>query len=127
MASHNVHDKTGVSDREAKAYKDALMAHAKAAHNRVCADCPKTGPTWCSVNLGVFICMDCAGGHRNLGVHLSKVRSLSLDTMTPPQFRFLKAMDNVRANSYWEKNMPADYVKTETNRASTLKIGRAHV
>jgi hypothetical protein len=36
-------------------------------------------PTWTSLNLGALICMDCASLHRNLGTHLSRVRSLELD------------------------------------------------
>ena len=46
--------------------------------NRTCADCASAAaaarPTWASINLGVFICMKCAGIHRGLGVHVSKVR-----------------------------------------------------
>ena len=43
------------------------------------------GPRWASWNLGVFLCIRCAGIHRNLGVHISKVKSVNLDTWTPEQ------------------------------------------
>lgn len=36
-------------------------------------------PVWCSVNLGILVCIECSGIHRNLGTHISKVRSLELD------------------------------------------------
>ena len=44
-----------------------------------------TGPRWASWNLGVFICIRCAGIHRNLGVHISRVKSVNLDSWTPEQ------------------------------------------
>ena len=43
------------------------------------------GPRWASWNLGIFLCIRCAGIHRNLGVHISKVKSVNLDTWTPEQ------------------------------------------
>jgi stromal membrane-associated protein len=43
------------------------------------------GPRWASWNLGIFLCIRCAGIHRNLGVHISKVKSVNLDSWTPEQ------------------------------------------
>jgi len=42
--------------------------------------CITSDPDWASINLGIFLCIKCAGVHRNLGVHYSKVRSIDLDT-----------------------------------------------
>jgi len=36
-------------------------------------------PDWASLNLGTVLCIECSGVHRNLGTHLSRVRSLDLD------------------------------------------------
>ena len=47
--------------------------------------CSVTGPRWASWNLGVFLCIRCAGIHRNLGVHVSRVKSVNLDSWTPDQ------------------------------------------
>jgi len=44
-----------------------------------------SGPRWSSWNLGVFLCIRCAGIHRNLGVHISRVKSVNLDSWTPEQ------------------------------------------
>lgn len=38
-----------------------------------------TDPEWASLNLGILMCIECSGVHRNLGSHISKVRSLGLD------------------------------------------------
>lgn len=48
-----------------------------------------TGPRWASWNLGVFICIRCAGIHRNLGVHISRVKSVNLDQWTPEQIQVI--------------------------------------
>ncbi|OON23360.1 putative GTP-ase activating protein, partial [Opisthorchis viverrini] len=53
--------------------------------NKYCVDCDAKGPRWASWNIGVFLCIRCAGIHRNLGVHISKVKSVNLDTWTVSQ------------------------------------------
>lgn len=54
------------------------------------------GPRWASWNIGVFLCIRCAGIHRNLGVHISKVKSVNLDSWTPEQVVSLQQMGNSR-------------------------------
>lgn len=41
--------------------------------NDICADCGSPDPDWASLNLGLLVCIECSGVHRNLGVHISKV------------------------------------------------------
>ena len=47
--------------------------------NKHCVDCDNKDPKWASCNLGVFLCASCAGIHRTLGVHISKVKSVDMD------------------------------------------------
>ncbi|ORY82526.1 hypothetical protein BCR37DRAFT_379522 [Protomyces lactucae-debilis] len=49
--------------------------------NGMCADCGSTSKVeWCSINLAVILCIECSGVHRSLGSHISKVRSLTMDS-----------------------------------------------
>ena len=75
------------------------------AGNGVCADCGARDPDWASINLGILVCIECSGIHRNLGSHISKVRSLSLDIWSQVNIQTLENVGNTKANAYWERNM----------------------
>lgn len=53
--------------------------------NNKCCDCPSLDTDWASVSHGTLICLDCAGRHRGLGVHVSFVRSITMDTWSTQQ------------------------------------------
>lgn len=70
--------------------------------NRRCADCGAPDPDWVSINLGVVVCIGCSGVHRSLGSHLSKIRSLKLDKISPPEAHLVLALGNDSINSFRE-------------------------
>ncbi|CAG8513891.1 11927_t:CDS:2 [Ambispora gerdemannii] len=67
--------------------------------NRYCADCKKKDPRWASWNLGIFVCIRCSGTHRSMGTHISRVKSVDLDTWTPEQVENMVRWGNVKANA----------------------------
>ncbi|RMY76043.1 hypothetical protein D0862_13823 [Hortaea werneckii] len=76
--------------------------------NKVCADCGSDSKVdWCSINLGVLLCIECSGIHRSLGTHISKVRSLTLDTsvFTPDIIEVLLLIGNRVSNMIWEAKL----------------------
>ncbi|RMY83661.1 hypothetical protein D0862_11630 [Hortaea werneckii] len=77
--------------------------------NDRCADCGAKNPGWASWNLGIFLCMRCAGLHRKLGTHLSKVKSLSMDSWTSDQVESMKKTGNIASNQLFNpKSVRAD-------------------
>jgi Arf-GAP with SH3 domain, ANK repeat and PH domain-containing protein len=76
--------------------------------NRICADCGSDSKVdWCSINLGILLCIECSGIHRSLGTHISKVRSLTLDTQvfTPDIIEVLLLIGNRVSNMIWEAKL----------------------
>ncbi|XP_061696386.1 arf-GAP with GTPase, ANK repeat and PH domain-containing protein 3 isoform X1 [Syngnathoides biaculeatus] len=80
----------------------AIQSIRNVRGNSFCVDCDAANPDWASLNLGALMCIECSGIHRNLGTHLSRVRSLDLDDWPVELSMVMTAIGNAMANSIWE-------------------------
>ncbi|RMD41920.1 hypothetical protein DV735_g3224, partial [Chaetothyriales sp. CBS 134920] len=98
-----------VSKRQQARNERELNELLRLPDNAVCADCGARNPGWASWSLGVFLCMRCASIHRKLGTHISKVKSLTMDTWNSDQVENMKRTGNAAANKiYNPKNKRPD-------------------
>ncbi|XP_017327141.1 arf-GAP with coiled-coil, ANK repeat and PH domain-containing protein 1 isoform X2 [Ictalurus punctatus] len=79
--------------------------------NSQCCDCGEPGPDWASINLGITLCITCSGIHRSLGVHFSKVRSLTLDSWEPELIKLMCELGNAAINRIYEARIDEITIK----------------
>ena len=89
--------------------------------NRTCADCNNPYSQWVSINIGCFLCLRCAGVHRSIGAHITKIRSITLDNWTGQQYNFLRQLGNVKVNSIYEATVPKKIKPTTKTGDAPLK------
>ncbi|KAM5182047.1 stromal membrane-associated protein 2 isoform 2-T2 [Mantella aurantiaca] len=108
---------TGKSVRDVERYQAVLSELLLREENKFCADCQAKGPRWASWNIGVFVCIRCAGVHRNLGVHISRVKSVNLDQWTQEQIQCMEDMGNKKAKRLYEAFLPENFIRPQTDQA----------
>ncbi|KAA1468303.1 ArfGap-domain-containing protein [Dentipellis sp. KUC8613] len=98
-----------------------LRELVKRPENRVCADCKHNDPRWATWNIGAFLCIRCSGIHRSMGTHISKVKSIDLDTWTPEQMESILKWGNRRANLYWEAHLKPGHIPPDHKIESFIR------
>ena len=84
--------------------------------NDRCCDCgSQNDPTWLSTNFGIIVCIECSGIHREMGVHISKIQSLTLDNIGTSQLLVARYMTNENFNKIMEAK-----ATTKLNPKSTM-------
>ncbi|KAF2453768.1 hypothetical protein BDY21DRAFT_387914 [Lineolata rhizophorae] len=109
------------ADRAAQ-NQQTLKSLVKLESNKSCADCKRNKhPRWASWNLGVFVCIRCSGIHRGMGTHISRVKSVDLDSWTDEQLQNMLRWGNARANKYWEAKLAPGHVPSEAKIESFIR------
>ncbi|XP_043971549.1 arf-GAP with dual PH domain-containing protein 1 [Gambusia affinis] len=104
------------NERAIRALKEILQKPG----NDVCADCGALDPGWGSCTLGVFICLDCSGIHRNIP-EISKVKSLRLSHWEDQEAQFMAENGNELMKAKYEANVPAYYYKPTHKDCQVLR------
>lgn len=100
--------------------KKILLDLVKQPGNHLCADCGAPEPDWASYVLGIFVCVNCSGTHRDLPA-VSKVKSLRLDNWEDSLVEFMRERGNSSSNAVFEKCVPAFFYRPQQKDCIVLR------
>ncbi|XP_068583051.1 arf-GAP with dual PH domain-containing protein 2-like isoform X1 [Cebidichthys violaceus] len=97
-----------------------LLGLVRQPGNNICADCGVPEPDWASYTLGIFVCLNCSGIHRNLP-YVSRVKSIRLDLWDDSLVQFMRERGNSAAKALYEKCVPAFFYQPQHKDCTVLK------
>ncbi|KAL4946628.1 hypothetical protein BDV06DRAFT_53389 [Aspergillus oleicola] len=108
----------GISKRQQQRNERTLQDLIRSVPgNDRCADCSAMNPGWASWNIGVFLCMRCAALHRKMGTHISKVKSLSMDTWSTEHVDSMRTHGNTIVNKIYNPRNVQPPVPTDIDES----------
>jgi len=90
--------------------------------NIFCADCGATNPQWATITYGALLCLNCSGRHRSLGVQLSVVRSIHMDSWSHKDVLAMLEGGNTQLNQFFDRHDLSMSSTTRNTHDKEIKV-----